>query len=175
MNAGGPVDITGSSRGCMIMMCAVLRSAQHTTQFNPKCSNAPHVCGLWPIQKPPRSRKSPWVQPASAALQVQSNLKRGTQTMVCWHSVWSLCGRALIATARKGWWTSFTFGLTPCLAEWRGRRKCVKWAGGARAAERRLAVFISVTDCRHCLHFLLLSPTVFPGINAPILTFDGVE
>lgn len=163
VNAEGPVDIHGSSRGYRIMMCAVLRLSQHTTQFDPTCLN---ICGVSERYKHLQDPENPHKQHCKCG---------GTRTMVCWHGVWSLCERALNATARKEWWTSFTFGLTPCLAEWRGRRKCVKWAGGARAAERRLAVFISVTDCRHCLHFLFLSPAVFWGINAPIFLFDVME
>lgn len=104
-----------------------------------------------------------------AALQVWSSVAQGVQTMARWHSARSLCERALKAAVQKEWWTSFTFGLTPRLAEWRGRQKCVKWAGGRRAGQRRLTVLISVTYCRHCLPFLFLSQTVFWQIDAPII------
>lgn len=84
----------------------------------------------------------------------QSSLGRGNAD----NSVLAQCLIPKLCSV-EGMMDIFHFGLTPSLAEWQGRRKCVKGAGGVRAEERRLTVFISVTYCRHCLHFLLLSHT----------------
>lgn len=73
---------------------------------------------------------------------------------------WQCATLVWVCSAEREWRTSFTFGLTPCLAEWQGRRKCVQWAGGHKGRAKRTGCIHQPDILWHCLPFLFPSQTV---------------